>query len=64
MPITGDKSDRCFLTKILNYDKVCSESNSMSILDDLIPILHDLCMKEITGTFNFVNPGLISHNEM
>ena len=55
---------RNFLTKFINYDKICSVPNSISVLSDLIPILVDMTMNKITGTINFTNPGLVSHNEI
>jgi 3,5-epimerase/4-reductase len=39
-------------------------ANSMTVLDDFIPILIDLCEKKYIGTLNFTNPGVISHNEI
>ena len=64
MPITSKNEPRNFITKILNYEYVCSIPNSMSVLDELLPYALDLATKKITGTFNFTNPGLISHNEI
>jgi dTDP-4-dehydrorhamnose reductase len=64
MPITDDLSDRSFITKILSYEKICSNSNSMSVLPDLIPILYNMMLQKYTGTYNFTNPGSISHNEI
>lgn len=64
MPITSERNSRNFITKITNYKKICSIPNSMTVLDELIPIMIDMAEKQITGTFNIVNPGLISHNEI
>jgi len=64
MPITADKSNRNFITKILNYEKICSVPNSMSVLPELLPLVLDMTQKKITGTINLTNPGLISHNEI
>jgi len=64
MPITGEKNPRNFITKITNYEKICSISNSMSVLPELLPIALDMMKKGTKGTVNFTNPGLISHNEM
>lgn len=64
MPITEINNPRNFITKITNYEKICSIPNSMTVLPELIPILIDMADKKITGTFNFTNPGLISHNEI
>ncbi len=64
MPITDEINERNFITKITNYEKVCSIPNSMSVLNDLLPIMIQMAVKNYTGTFNLTNPGLISHNEI
>jgi len=64
MPITSDKSNRNFINKILNYKKICSVPNSMTVLPELLPLVLDMTNKKLTGTINLSNPGLISHNEI
>ena len=65
MPITGDITmPRNFLTKILSYRKICSVENSMSVLPDLLPVMLDMMAGQERGTYNFTNPGVISHNEI
>ena len=64
MPITGEKNSRNFITKIATYPKVCSVSNSMSVLPELLPYVLEMMKKNTTGTMNLTNPGLISHNEI
>jgi 3,5-epimerase/4-reductase len=64
MPITTDYNSRNFITKIINYEKICSVPNSMSVLPELLPLLIDMAEKKVTGTVNLTNPGLISHNEI
>jgi 3,5-epimerase/4-reductase len=64
MPISDDLGPRNFITKISKYQKVVNVPNSMSILDDLIPIAVDMTLKKVTGVYNFVNPGTLSHNEV
>ena len=64
MPITGAENSRNFITKIVNYEKVCSVPNSMTVLPELLPCVVDMMKKSITGTVNLTNPGLISHNEI
>jgi len=64
MPITGEKNTRNFITKITNYDKICSMPNSMTVLPELLPFVLDMMKKEVTGTVNLTNPGLITHNEI
>lgn len=64
MPITDNMHPRNFITKIVNYDKICSIPNSMSVLPILIPYLVKMMENNNTGTINLVNPGVISHNEI
>ena len=64
MPINSENNPRNFITKITNYDKICSIPNSISVLPELIPIMIDLMKNQRVGTLNFTNPGLISHNEI
>ena len=64
MPITGEKNGRNFITKITNYEKICSVPNSMSVLPELLPYVLQMMRDNITGTMNLTNPGLISHNEI
>ena len=64
MPITGEKNGRNFITKIVNYEKVCSVPNSMTVLPELLPFVLDMMKNNQKGTINLTNPGLISHNEI
>ena len=64
MPITGDENPRNFITKIVNYEKVCSIPNSMTVLPELLPYVLDMMKNKVVGTMNLTNPGLISHNEI
>lgn len=64
MPITSTNNSRNFITKILNYKKICSIENSMSVLDELLPLSIEMMNNYEIGTFNFTNPGTISHNEI
>lgn len=64
MPIIGKHHPRNFITKITTYEKICSIDNSMTVLDDLIPVMIDMSYRGITGTINLTNPGVISHNEI
>lgn len=64
MPIVAEENPRNFITKILSYSKICSVPNSMSVLDELLPIVLKMMSAGITGTVNLTNPGIISHNEI
>jgi len=64
MPISDDLHERNFITKISRYQKVINVPNSMSILTDLLPLIPEMMERRLTGNYNFVNPGTISHNEI
>ena len=64
MPITADMAPRNFITKIVEYEKICSIPNSMTVLPTMLPILLDMIEKGTTGTMNLVNPGIMEHNEI
>ena len=65
MPIDGDlQNPRNFITKIANYAKVVNIPNSMTVLDELLPMAIDGALRGLTGAFNWTNPGTISHNEL
>ncbi len=64
MPITESVNPRNFITKITNYEKICSIPNSMTILPELLPIALDMMKTNSVGTYNYTNPGVISHNEI
>eukprot|EP00850_Spirogloea_muscicola_P011402 SM000070S21368 [mRNA] locus=s70:652759:656438:- [translate_table: standard] len=65
MPITSDLANpRNFITKISRYQKVVSIPNSMTVLDELLPISIEMAKRDLRGIWNFTNPGVISHNEV
>lgn len=65
MPISSDLSNpRNFITKISRYNKVVNIPNSMTILDELLPISVEMAKRNCRGIWNFTNPGVVSHNEI
>jgi 3,5-epimerase/4-reductase len=64
MPITSEVNSRNFITKITNYKHICSIPNSMTVLENLLPVMIKYALDNKTGTINLTNPGLISHNEI
>jgi 3,5-epimerase/4-reductase len=64
MPIVNYDHDRNFITKITKYEYVCSVANSMTVLEDMYPVILDMIRNNVTGTFNMCNKGVITHNEI
>jgi midasin (ATPase involved in ribosome maturation) len=55
---------RNFIYKIANYEKVVNIPNSMTVLNEPIPLAIQGACRKLTGIYNFTNPGVISHNEV
>lgn len=64
MPIHSVPNGRNFIDKLVSYKKICSIPNSMTVLDDLLPLIIEEVEKKSTGTLNATNPGAIEHNEI
>lgn len=64
MPISDDLCARNFVTKISKYERVVDIPNSMTVLTELLPVSLQMAKKELTGVYNFTNPGAISHNQV
>lgn len=64
MPISSDFHPKNFITKISKYQRVINVPNSMTILDDMLPVAIQMTLRELKGNYNFVNPGTISHNQI
>ena len=47
-----------FLGQVVNIP------NSMTVLDELLPISIEMAKRELRGIYNFTNPGCVSHNEV
>jgi len=63
MPLSTERN-RGFVAKIITYKKILSRANSLCVLDDLLPIAVDMTSRRIKGVFHFVNPGVITHDEV
>jgi len=64
MAIIDSHDPKNFITKITIYKKICSMKNSMTNLNELLPIMIQMAKDKTVGTINLVNPGLIDHNEI
>jgi hypothetical protein len=64
-PISSDINDsNNFLKKLITESYIYDISSSISIIDELIPLSINLIKNKVIGTFNFVNSGIISYNEI
>lgn len=61
MPISSKDGPRNFISKIIAYKNICSIPNSMTVLDDILPLLAQALEKGVKGPLNATNPGVIDH---
>lgn len=64
MPIDNTNNPKNFIEKLKSFDKIISIPNSMTVLPEMIPIMVTLIVTGQTGTWNCVNPNMISHKEI
>ncbi|MDB4979107.1 MAG: hypothetical protein JWM56_1293 [Candidatus Peribacteria bacterium] len=64
MPFDGTASPRNLIMKLAKYGRVLDEPNSLTNMPDLLNAVAQLMEKRLTGTFNIVNPGVISPFEV
>ena len=64
LPVISCYDEKNLITKLSKYTKICSKDNSITILDDIIPIICHMIDKKEVGTYNMTNPGYINHNQI
>ncbi len=63
-PIDSSDNPNNNLRKLLGYGMICNEKMSISVLPTLVNPIVKLIKNEVVGSYNLVNPGLISHVEI
>lgn len=65
LPISSDLTNpKNLIAKITKYQKVVNIPNSMTVLDEMLPVAVEMAKRNLTGIWNFTNPGVVSHNEI
>jgi nucleoside-diphosphate-sugar epimerase len=62
MPVSKLESGRNLIDKLVNYKNICSIPNSMTVLDDMWPIIDKMIEVKEKGVYNLTNPGTAEHN--
>lgn len=60
MPFDGTTSERSLITKLCRYTRVLTTPNSLTHLPDMMRVVSELINRRATGTYNVVNPGMMS----
>lgn len=63
-PISGNMNPSCYLMKLLSYDNILDVNNSITFIDDMIPILLELLRQKKNGKYNLFNEGSINSVEV
>jgi 3,5-epimerase/4-reductase len=62
MPVSKLESGRNLIDKLQGYNNICSIPNSMTVLDDMWPIIDKMIETKETGVYNLTNPGTAEHH--
>ena len=64
MPVDGQPSPANLTTKLASFPKVADVINSVTVVDDMIEVFHELLARRAAGIFHVTNPGAIKHREI
>ena len=64
LPISEKSHPRNTLDKLLKYDKINTNQESVTVIEDMLPVLKELIEKDEKGIFHLVNEGTISPSEL
>jgi len=64
MPLDNRKTRANLVDKLASYEKVVDVENSITVVEDMIKIFHELLEKKAEGIFHTTNPGSITHKEI
>jgi 3,5-epimerase/4-reductase len=65
-PIAKDyeKYKGSLISKLTRFETITDIPSSYTVMDDLFPLMSEMCIKNITGVFNFSNPGVITNKQI
>ncbi len=61
MPISSDFHPKSLITKLASFDSITNLRNSVTVLDDCIPMIVRIILKRHTGIVNLVNNGTVTN---
>jgi len=63
-PIDGYMHPRSLAAKLLKYPKITSTPTSYTVMDSLYPLITQMAEKNLTGIYNFTNPGVTTNGKI
>ncbi len=64
MPIDWIPAPDNLINKLSSFKKVIDVENSVTIVDDMVDVFHQLMEKRASGVFHVTNPGTVKHREI
>jgi 3,5-epimerase/4-reductase len=64
MPIDHIPSSGNLIDKVSSFSKVIDVENSVTIIDDLMSVCHQLLERQLPGLFHATNPGIMKHRDL
>ncbi len=64
MPIDYIPSPGNLIDKLASFEKVIDVENSVTVLEDMVDVFHQLLEERAVGIFHVTNPGTIKHREI
>lgn len=64
MPISSKNHPRNLINKLIKYDKILNEPNSVTFMDDLVRCINHFDEKKLSGTYHITNETLLSADQI
>lgn len=64
MPISSEIHPRNLILKLIGFKYVINVPNSMTILEDFLPLFSEMMENKLVGVYNTTSPGTISHHQL
>ncbi len=64
LPIDSVPAPENLIDKVMSFKKVIDVENSVTIIEDMLTVLHQLLEKQASGIFHVTNPGTVTHREL
>jgi len=64
MPLDNHSTRSNLVDKLASFEKVIDVENSLTVVEDMIKVFHELMEKKAEGVFHTVNRGSITHKEI
>ncbi len=59
-PVASEPNPRNLLNKLMAYSKVIDDQNSITVVEDFLPVMQTLIKRRATGIYHVTNPGTTS----